>query len=293
MEKLSLKEGIQLLTEFCEANKRLPRHKGPGHPESILSNFMIKYKNISEAVDDIRKRYRRSKSLEESYIELVEFCKTHKRLPRKLVKGTESRLYSILNKHRYDPKISALVDKYRTRRHLPKELIKSWDESIKDLEEFCKIHRRLPRSDRFKDELRLSNFKNRHRNHPEIVRIVEKYRFKAVSKTYDQTLIDFKEFLIKNNRLPVTTRSREETRLQGFMRRFRYKKKEVSDLIDQYRYYNAYTDNLKLLIEFTEINKRLPRYNSKDKNEFRLCSFMKRHENYTEVNELMIKFNAI
>lgn len=292
MEKLSLKDKIQILVDFCEANNRLPRHIGKGEPESNLFNFMNKYKSINSTIIDLRVKYRKTKTAKENYTELAKFCKANKRLPRKNGEGSEPRLHGFMNKHRYDDNIAEIIDKYRSRHHLPKDEMISWEEGLKQFEEFCRINKRLPRSDRHKGELKLSNFKNRYKDKPEVMDIVRRYRFKSISKSYEESFKEFKLFLETNGRLPMVGNNRDETRLQGFMRRFRYKN-EVNELVDKYRIYNNYRMNLKLLEEFIDINGRLPKHNLSDKSEFRLCIFMKRHEDYEDVHDILIKFNAI
>ena len=113
-------------------------------------------------------------------------------------------------------------------------IFKTFEENLEELKEFCEKYNRLPQC-RYKVESRLSGFMQYHREHPQVVSILEKYR-KVKFKSYEENLEDLRKFVKKYNKLPNSRSNREknEARLQNFYYRYR-SHPEVSEIIEKYR----------------------------------------------------------
>lgn len=281
---------VQNLVKFCEENNRMPRPKSSGGSdyEGSLRSFSYTYR-FNKTVRELREKYKINKTFDENLTELRSFCKRYKRLPKSYNGDPECRLNSFMNRHKNDKRIIKINDIYKPKPESQYSINKSnW---ITELENFCKTHGRLPNSNHDKYESYLSGLRNRNKNNKKVVRITEMYRSRSKPKNYDENYKDLYNFVNLNKRLPRMSIKGDERRLASFMTRYNYKD-EVSKLVRDYKSYNGYKDNLDELIEFILLNDKLPKYNGKDKNEFRLCAFMTRHRNEIEINELITKYKS-
>lgn len=159
----TFKEKFEELEKFCKENDRLPKKK------------YGKY-----TVDDY-----------------CGFCKEHNRLPQP--KSGENGLYSFGLKHKEDPKIKEMYDKYQRKYYY----------TVDDYCRFCEENQRLPRSNKnMKMEIKLYKFGLKHKQNPKIKEAYEKYGKKYL-------IADYCGFCEENQRLP-NSKHKEEKRLHRF-----------------------------------------------------------------------------
>lgn len=190
------------------------------------------------------------RNFEENLQELREFCERENRLPYFSYKGKgNNRLVCFMKKYKDDPRIIGIKEKYAK--------IKSFEESLQELIDFCKRENRLPS----KENNRLKGFLARHRADPRIIEIKNNYcngfggrkpRF------FDENLKDLIEFCEREGRLPSQRYDRKEIKLVGFLRYY----KNDSRIIEIKRKYlrrgNSFEENLQELAEFCERENKLP-----------------------------------
>ena len=155
----------------------------------------------------------------------------------------------------------------------------SFEENLEELKEFCEKYNRLPQS---KIESRLSGFMYYHKEHPQIVSILEKYR-KIKFKSYEENLEDLRKFIEAYDKLP----GKDNTRLRHFIEKNR-DKSEVAEIVEKNK---VFSRNLASLEKFVKKFKRLPRSNSKDKLESRLERFVSRYRSDTRVISITTGFD--
>lgn len=158
----------------------------------------------------------------------------------------------------------------------------SFEENLEELKEFCEKYNRLPQY-RYKIESRLSGFMYYHKEHPQIVSILEKYR-KAKFKSYEENLEDLRKFIETYDKLPGR---KDNIRLRHFIENY-LDKSEVSEIVEKNK---SFSRNLANLEKFVKKFKRLPRSNSKDKLESRLGGFVSRYRSDTRVISITTGFD--
>lgn len=217
--------------------------------------------------------------------DLVEFCERNKRLPNSSVKGIESKLYRFLYKNRSNPEVSELVNKYRSRSEF-----RTFNENLNLLIEFCEKNGRMPRSS-VSNEMSLYVFYNRIRDkNKTVIELCRKYNVKR-NKSFKENLNELIKFCEDHNRLPSTnSRTKEESRLYSFIKRYRETSSKISSICDKYRRYRSFEYSFHELVLFCIKNNRLPKYNIPS--EKWMYSFYYRNINNKAMSEITKKYKT-
>jgi hypothetical protein len=166
---------------------------------------------------------------------------------------------------------------------------RTFEENLNELSKFCENNGRLPiTGNESKDEKRLSMFRFRYKDSPEIIRITNKYRSKP-HNSFDENFSDFIKFCKDNGRLP-NNRNKMEKRLSVFS--FRNKNNTIiSEMIEKYRKvsHNSFDVNYNDLVKFCNENNRLPKPQNKGI-EMRLSEFIKRYKSNVMIIEILNKY---
>ena len=161
----TFEENLEELKEFCEKYNRLPNSEDKG--KGRLITFVYRHKFHPEIIQIISKyRKREYKSFDDNLSCLKEFVRKYNKLPSKRC-GRQD-LYSFIRIYKSHPEIIEIVNQFSKRC--------SFEEILERLSEFVKVNNRLPSRDDNKIECRLRSFMCRHKSHPEVLEIIEKYR---------------------------------------------------------------------------------------------------------------------
>ena len=154
----TFEERIVELEEFIKLNKRLPKNNSKEKEEKSLSGYLngMKNRNILEQINiynsliekyDIEKNI---KTFEERMIELEDFFKLNKRLPKYNSKeNSEKNLLRFIRKIKKKNILeqmniyNGLVKKYNIK---VKEQYKTFEERMIELEDFLKLNKKLPKN---------------------------------------------------------------------------------------------------------------------------------------------------
>lgn len=295
-KQLSFKERserLELLKSFCETNKRLPslRSLNTTPEEHKLASFMITYSYLP-SINKLKDLYSKKRSsFRENLLSLDEFIKTNHRLPKETKFDVhECRLSRFMHRNKSKEVVIKLIGELK----LNSPIRLKDEEWVTEIQSFCNTHKRLPNSRYNKYEARLHAARMRLKNNNDIRIITEKYRSR-VMHNYGESLAELKFFIDKMKRLPNThtlgENSSKERRLSAFIHRYR-NKEDIVNLVGKYKSYRSFEENVDCLSEFIKTYNKLPRFNCKDKNEFRLRVFMSRHKNDKSVKRLINNLNG-
>lgn len=212
-------------------------------------------------------------------------------MQKELNRLEDERLVKVRTGNGYTDRVSFdIIDYMVETRELVERLnskysFRSFDENLEELKEFCEEYNRLPWHKYSKIESRLSGFIRYHREHPQIISILEKYR-KARFKSYEENLEDLRKFIETYDKLPT----KEDSRLRNFIEQYR-NKSEVAEIVEQnIRYNKAFSRNLADLEKFVKEFKRRPKSNSKNKLELHLGKFISKHRSDPRVISITMAF---
>ena len=201
-----------------------------------------------DILDIVNNSCKKSKTFEERMIELEEFIKLNKRLPKQNSKEKEEKSLAgfigyIKNKNILEQMniYNGLIEKYDIEKN-----IKTFEERIIEFEEFIKLNKRLPKNySKDNDEKSLAGFISRikRKNILEQMNIynglIEKYdievKVKAKAKTFEERMIELEDFLKLNKRLPKNhSKDNEEKSLAGYLNGMKNR-----NILEQMNIYNS------------------------------------------------------
>ena len=282
VDKLFTKED---LVNFCNKYGRLPNNAGPTEERRLYQFF--KYHRGEPDFEELRNKFKKKSTSNESFISISNFCEKHGRMPYYSERRKEERnLYMIWYNHRNEPEYIKLKEKY--------------DQSVESqVISFCERYGRLPKfSDKDPYEDKLRNFWNRSmKNNPDFLEFNEKYYHpktkinikknmdvekKIETETY--TFEELEEFCIKNNRLPTAKKGESGLYHLLFKHRNESKFKELYE-----KYTRKYRHTFEELEEFCIKNNRLP----SKKKECCLYKFLHKHKDESGFKELYEKYSNI
>ena len=157
-----------------------------------------------------------------------------------------------------------------------------------ELKEFCEMNKRMPVSNRSREENRLYHIYYRNSDRPEFKELHDKYSSKQKRYSYSELL----EFCERNKRMPVANKDDYENALYAFFVRHNTEKKFI-DLYDKYsKKRKSFT--IEDLEKFCEEHNRLPRsyYTAESDNERLLFGFYSRHIHKPEFIKLREKYGG-
>ena len=160
---------IKMLTAFCEKNGRVPGMKDDKKERRNWINIMRLYSDNPE-VKQLTARYGNMPlSFEELLEPVVLFCRKNDRLPRRNDHRDIWNKWTVLcRKHKDRKELNELKEQYGTRGNV--------DRRIRIVADFCAKEGRLPRE--YDDRVIWNGWvilKKRHKDHPEVIEIYEKY----------------------------------------------------------------------------------------------------------------------
>lgn len=274
-------ENYAELVKFCEKEGKLPQ-PGLGKEGMRLKSFIQRNEDDPRVIK-IKEKYSKFKSFDKNFKALIEFCEKEGRLPRSEFKK-EIRLKSFIDRHKNDPRIIEIKEKYSRRN--------SFDENLQDLMEFCKKENRLPNGNKGREESRLSGFMKNYKKDPRIIEVREYYRrsFRGGKPKFDESLKDLIEFCEREGRLPRSGHGKEDNRLKSFINRYKDDCRVVEIREKYSRKGNSFNENLQDLVKFCEKEDRLPQ-SGFGKEEGRLRGFISSYKSNSKVMIIKKKYS--
>jgi len=245
--------------KFCEEHERLPKRTSESELERRLSSYIHNNSQVDWVIE-LKEKYGKRNIFKE---EVIKFCEEHKRLPKKR-KGSEYRLGVYLDSHKNENWAIEIRNKYKRITTTKEEIIK-----------FCEEHNRTPLS---RKESRLTSYLFLHKNENWAIEIYNKY--KRINTTEEEVI----KFCEEHKRLP---KRMKEDRLLSYLR-FHKNENWAIEILSKYKRITPKEG----VTKFCEEHKRLPKRNKKSKLEWRLATYLYRHEKEDWVIELKEKYNS-
>lgn len=165
----SYEENLEDLRKFIEVYDKLPTKDN-----KRLKSFIEQNRDKPEVAEIVEKNLSYNKAFSRNLADLEKFVKRFKRLPKSNSKDKlESRLDGFIsNKHKFDPRVVSITTAFN-------KSSMAFNKNLEDLRKFVERYNKLPRRyNCVENGSRLESFYLKHKSHPEVSEIIEKYRRK-------------------------------------------------------------------------------------------------------------------